>query len=306
MHHFLDSLTAFGDRITDVNLRFAAAAMAVQLVKTFAVARAWRSVLTAAYPAQEVRYLRIWGAYLIGAGTNALLPLRGGDAVKVIAAKRQIPGSSYPAVASSLVVLLIFDFVAASAFFAWAVSIGALPSVGLLHHRAFDLEWVLDHRLLSIAIGLLALGGGLVALSYAWGHVVRFSDHVIQGLRTLRNFRHYLLHVVPWQALDWCLRITTVMLFLRAFGLPATLHNAALAQITQDLSTALPFSPGGIGTAQALLLYLFRDVASKTGTLAFSVGMQTMLLAVNLALGTLAALALGWRRHLARLQEAEA
>jgi uncharacterized membrane protein YbhN (UPF0104 family) len=292
MNGFLDALQAFGDRITDVDLRFVAAALVVQVLKTFAVSRAWRNVLTAAYPKAEVPYFRIWGAYLVGVGVNALIPLRGGDAAKVVIAKRQIPDSSYATVASTLVVLLVFDLVAATGFFVWATTIGALPSLSLLHHDAFDLDFLYRHGPLAILVGTAVVLALVLLLNYAWRRVVEFKDHVVLGLSELRSVGHYLHHVAPWQALDWSLRIVTVLFFLRAFGLPTNLHNAALAQITQDLSTALPFSPGGIGTGQALLLYLFRNVASRTGTLAFSVGMQGILVVANAILGIAAMLVL--------------
>ena len=250
MSRFLDALTAFGDRITDVDPRWAAAAMAVQLAKTFVVARAWRSVLTGAYPGTEVRFLRIWGAYLIGVGTNALIPLRGGDAAKVIVAKRQIDGATYATVGSTLLVLALFDILVGGCLFVWANAIGALPSLHLLHRRAFDIDWIYRHPALSGSLATALGVGAVFALGYAWRHVVAFKDHVFQGFRELRSIRHYLLHVVPWQALDWMLRVVTVLLFLRAFGLPGTLHNAGLAQVTQDLSTAIPISPGGSARAR--------------------------------------------------------
>ena len=91
--------------------------------------------------------------------------------------------------------------------------------------------------------------------------------------------------MVPWQLLDWTLRITAVFFFLRAFGIPATLHNALLVQVSQSLATIFPFSPAGIGTEQALLLYIFRGVTSRSSALSFSVGMRVTLIVVNATLG---------------------
>jgi uncharacterized membrane protein YbhN (UPF0104 family) len=78
-----------------------------------------------------------------------------------------------------------------------------------------------------------------------------------------------------------------VFFFLRAFQIPATLHNALLVQVSQSLATVFPFSPAGIGTEQALLLYIFNKThaASKSALLSFSVGMRVTLIIVNAALG---------------------
>jgi hypothetical protein len=45
-----------------------------------------------------------------------------------------------------------------------------------------------------------------------------------------------------------------------------------------------PFTPGGAGAQQALLVYVFRGAASKTTVLAYSVGQQIALAAFNVAL----------------------
>ena len=48
----------------------------------------------------------------------------------------------------------------------------------------------------------------------------------------------------------------------------------------QALSTMTPFTPGGAGAQQALLVYVFRE-ASRTSVLAYSVGQQIALAAFN-------------------------
>jgi uncharacterized membrane protein YbhN (UPF0104 family) len=78
---------------------------------------------------------------------------------------------------------------------------------------------------------------------------------------------------------------------LRAFHLPVSIHNALLVQLAQSLSTVLPITPGGAGTEQGLLLYLFRGAAGRTALLSFSVGMHIAIVVINVVLG-LTALAL--------------
>ena len=57
-------------------------------------------------------------------------------------------------------------------------------------------------------------------------------------------------------------------------------------QVTQSLATLIPATPGGIGTEQAFVVYVFRtaDIARST-LLAFSVGMKLVLTAVNVVVG---------------------
>ncbi len=84
----------------------------------------------------------------------------------------------------------------------------------------------------------------------------------------------------------------------------ADVHNALRVQVTESLSTIVPLTPAGIGTAQALIVYVLSGQASRSTLLSLSVGMKTILSAVNVALG-LAAIAvmlrtLHWRRAVER------
>jgi uncharacterized membrane protein YbhN (UPF0104 family) len=53
----------------------------------------------------------------------------------------------------------------------------------------------------------------------------------------------------------------------------------------QSLATLLPFTPGGIGTEQGLLVYVFRGEAPATAVISFSVGMHLAIVAANVAVG---------------------
>jgi uncharacterized membrane protein YbhN (UPF0104 family) len=76
--------------------------------------------------------------------------------------------------------------------------------------------------------------------------------------------------------------------FLVAFRVPAGIVDAALALSAQSASTLLPLTPGGVGTQQALLGYMFRNAAATSRVLAFSVGMQVMITLTNAIAGGIA------------------
>jgi uncharacterized protein (TIRG00374 family) len=101
----------------------------------------------------------------------------------------------------------------------------------------------------------------------------------------LRDKQAYLSRVVAWQVADWICRFAVVLFFLHAFGLPATVHNALLVQVSAALASLLPITPSGIGTEQAFLLYLFSGQVAGAALIAFSVGMRLTLITVNALLG---------------------
>ena len=85
-------------------------------------------------------------------------------------------------------------------------------------------------------------------------------------------------------------RLATIYFMLRAFHIPATIHNALIVQIAQSLSTLLPITPGGAGTEQGLLLYLLTGQGGRSALLSFSVGMHIAIVVLNVALGVAAML----------------
>ena len=106
-----------------------------------------------------------------------------------------------------------------------------------------------------------------------------------QGFAILRTPWRYLRDVVSWQALSWVLRLASLYYFLRAFRITASVHNALLTQVVQSLSTLFPITPGGAGTEQGLLVYVFRGREAATPLLSYSVGMKIAITAFVVVLG---------------------
>jgi uncharacterized membrane protein YbhN (UPF0104 family) len=283
----LDGIDAFLDQLTSVEPLPAFLAVLAHVAKLACTSKAWRNVLAAAYPDQAVRWLSIYGAYLAGVGVNAIVPVRAGDAVRIVLAHRAIPGSTYTTVVSSTLVLSIFDMAAAIALLTWAaVSLDELPGLGELPELpSFDFAWLLDHPLAAelILAGLLI---GLAILGW-WisGHVANFWDRVRQAFAVVRRPPLYLRSVAVWQAGDWALRLVTIWFLLDAFGIPQSLENVLLVQVSSSIATLIPLTPSGIGTEQAFLLYVFRGAVSASDLLAFSVGMRLTTVTTNVLLG---------------------
>ena len=110
---FLDASEAFFKAFAAVAWGAMLLAVAFQLIRLLMRVRGWQNILQAAYPETKVRYWSTFGAYMAGVGVNAVVPARGGDVVKLYIARHRVEGSSYPTLASSLVVETLFDFVVA-------------------------------------------------------------------------------------------------------------------------------------------------------------------------------------------------
>jgi uncharacterized membrane protein YbhN (UPF0104 family) len=81
------------------------------------------------------------------------------------------------------------------------------------------------------------------------------------------------------------LRLATIWFLLDAFDIPQSLERATLVQVSQSTATLLPITPAGIGTEQALLVYVLSGAAPASVLLAFSVGAKITLTLTNVAAG---------------------
>ena len=308
IHSVLHAIAVFFHHLAEVEWKWLAIGVLCHLCKLLAVSRAWRNILHAAYPDRPVRWPQMFGAYVAGTGVNAVIPARGGDVVRLYLTKHRIEGSTYTTLVSTSLLQTVFDMLVASCLILWAVTQHVLPGLNVLQSPslpALDYGWAFRHPVAGlILVGLLLLfGTALVA--WVAERVEEFKAKVAQGFAAFRDRSYYVRRVALWQVVDWSMRLATVFFFLRAFGIPATIDNALLVQVSQSLATIFPVSPAGIGTEQALLVYIFRNVTSKSLALSFSVGMRVTLIVVNAVLGFTAILLMTGTLRVRRVAEAD-
>lgn len=276
-------LAAAAERVEELDWRFLALALALQLATLAFRAGAWRNVLAAAYPDRRIPVLSLGCAYAAGVALNAYLPARGGECAKVGIARAQIPGSSVPTIAGTLAVLLVADmFIGASLIgMLWAIgvlpSLPSLPVVGLVPALA--------------AIVVLALGVAALIFRRLKEAISGFMSAAAHGLAVLRSPWRYVRTVLPFQLGAWACRIGVVYFVLVAFGINAGLATALLVVVLNGLSTAVP-APGGAGSQQILATYALQSVISTAAAVSFSVSMQVGVTAVNTMVGILATMVL--------------
>jgi uncharacterized membrane protein YbhN (UPF0104 family) len=302
MGAFFHAVRVFGEHLAAVRWEFLGLALALHVVKLVLRSIAWRTILDASYPDECPRMRSALGAYIAGVGVNSIAPARAGDLVKLFLIRHRIPESSYATLTPTLVAETLFDFVVGAALIVWALTLHVLPT-HQLYARLPSVEWgfFLRHEY-GTAIGLLVAAlAGAVGFWLFVRHGSEFRARLAQGFAILRDPRRFLSGVILPQAASWLLRIASVYYFLRAFRVNATIHNALLAQVVDSLSTLFPATPGGAGTKQGLIVFLFHGQAvSKAALLAFSVGMYIAILVCNLLLGAIAlglmAKTLRWRK----------
>jgi uncharacterized protein (TIRG00374 family) len=251
--------------------------------------RAFFHSLRAAYPAVSFQWRRIWGAYLAAVGFNNVVPARGGDIIKLFLTRSSIPGSSYPTIAAAFFVEAVFDICAGVLVLVFAFSQGVFPKppdFSKLH--SFDISYLASHfRFTLFLITLLAVVG-LVAFALLSARVKAFWARVRQGLTILTDRRRYLREVASLQAVAWLCRFFAIWFLLDAFRVGGSVENVLLVFGVGQVAGAVPFTPGGAGVQQALLVKVFATSAPTAVVAAYSVGQQIAIAAFT-ALAGLAA-----------------
>ncbi len=307
---FFNAAEAFFENLSRIDWSALALALVFLLAMQLARAWAWRNVLRAAYPGVPIPFLQLGAAYLAGAGINAIVPARAGDVTKVFLVKRQIPDSSYPAVTSSFLVQTVFDTTIGVLVLLYAITQGLLPAPPRLPNLpAFEIAFWAEHPqvfLITVAVLLVAIAIGIYLLAH---RVRRFWDRVKQGLAILTQPRRYLREVWAWQGVGWLCRFAAFWFFLEAFGIGGSVGNVLLVMSVQAISTIVPFTPGGAGAQQALLVATLHG-PTRAAVLSFSVGTQIAMAAWSVTLGFAAMILVfrttDWRGLVKQAEEDEA
>ncbi|MGV1047990.1 MAG: lysylphosphatidylglycerol synthase transmembrane domain-containing protein [Solirubrobacterales bacterium] len=304
---FFNRAAEFFRHLSEVHWTQFAIALLCLLAMQLARAWAWRNVLRAAYPDRRIAFLPLAAAYLAGAGINAVVPAHAGDVTKVFLVKRQIPDSSYPAVTSSFLVQTVFDTSVGILVLLYAITQGLLPPLPRIPDLpAFEISFWADHpKTLAITTAVLLIAIA-VGIFYLARHVRRFWARVKQGVAILTQPRRYLREVAAWQGVGWVLRFAAFWFFLEAFGIGGSVGKVMLVMSVQAIANIVPFTPGGAGAQQALLVATLSG-PTRAAVLSFSVGTQIAMAAWSVVLGFAAILLVfrttDWRGLMKQAQE---
>ena len=242
--------------------------------------------LRAAYPAASFQWRRVWGAYFAAVGFNNVVPARGGDVIKLFLTRSSIPGSRYPTVAAAFFVESIFDATVGVLVLIFAFTQGVFPKPpDFSKLSSFDISYLAEHFRLTLFL-ITVLGVlGLVAFALLSVRVRSFWERVRQGVTILSDRPRYLREVASLQALAWVCRFTAFWFLLDAFRVGGSVKNVLLVFAVNQVAGAVPFTPGGAGVQQALLVKVFASNAPTAVVAAYSVGQQIAIAAFTALVG---------------------
>jgi uncharacterized protein (TIRG00374 family) len=248
--------------------------------------RAFFHSLRAAYPSVSFQWRRVWGAYWAAVGFNNVVPARGGDVIKLFLTRSSIPGSRYPTVAAAFFVESVFDATVGVFVLIFAFTQGVFPKPpDFSKLNAFEISYFAQHFRFTLFLITLIAVLGLVAFAVLSSRVKAFWARVRQGVTILSDRRRYLREVASLQVLAWLSRFAAFWFFLDAFGVGGSVKNVLLVFGVSQVAGAVPFTPGGAGVQQALLVKVFATTASTEVVAAYSVGQQIAIAAFTASVG---------------------
>jgi uncharacterized membrane protein YbhN (UPF0104 family) len=289
LSNFFNAVGDFFSRLAEINLGALGIALVFFGIYLTLRSRAFFHVLRAAYPDVPIAFRRIWGAYIAAYGFNNVVPARGGDVIKLFLVKSSVPNSTYPAIAAAFFVEAVFDLFMAIFILAFAFTQGVFPKPpDFSKIPAFDLQFFASHPRFLLFL-LTAIGVGvLVAFALLSQRVRAFWARVRQGVTILRDRRRYLREVFAWQFAGWLFRFAAFWMLLDAFNVGGSVRNVLLVLGVNAVAALVPFTPGGAGVQQALLVQVFAGAATAATVAAYSVGQQIAIGAWTLLVGFLA------------------
>jgi uncharacterized membrane protein YbhN (UPF0104 family) len=272
------------DQLGSISLPLLVLALTLHTCETLLNALAWRNILRRAYPESGASYRLVLGAYGGGIGLNAILPAQAGTVAMLGLYRTQIQAST--------AVGLVGAGVAQNAFF---LVTGASIGVGLL---------VVRPGIFSLPLGSLA---GHAALGLAVAGVIVLAAWVMrrrlqgtwaaarEGAAILTTPRAYAYEVLAVEVASYGARVGVTATFMRAYDVPVSLQNVLLILAVNALASTFAFTPGGVGTQQALATAALRTSAASSVVAAFSLGQQLILAVWDVAFGLVVlSSAVGW------------
>jgi uncharacterized membrane protein YbhN (UPF0104 family) len=245
--------------------------------------RALFNAVRAAYPTAAVRWRDVWGAYMVGYAVNNVFPLGGGNVAQLFLTRMSIEPGSYPTIAAALSTGVLFDWFIGLLVMAFAFTQGVFPKPpDFSKLPAFDISFFASNMRFTLFFLTVLSVAFLVGFALLSAKVRAFWQRVRLGLTILSDRPRYRRQMATWQLASWIARFGAYWALLDAFHIGGSVRNALLVLAVQVVASVFPFTPGGAGVQQALLLTIF---AGSPDIAAFSVGQQIATAVLSSALG---------------------
>lgn len=266
------------------------AAMPVLAIAVFLRALRWRYLFA---PESRPSVRAVVSAYLIGQFFNNILPLRAGEAARIVALSRRAKGSRAEATATVLLERVYDVLVLLALLF---VLVPWLPRVSWLGAAA--LVAIAGVAIFAAVVLILAVYGDRPVLllltplrifpSTRPERIVTVAENLGRGLAAVRNVRSGLV-AFALTAISWVAMGISFWLLTLAFPLPHSPLAGILVVIATNLAQVLPSAPAAVGVFEAATLVALASYdANRSVALSYAIVLHLVNFVPYLILGPLA------------------
>jgi uncharacterized membrane protein YbhN (UPF0104 family) len=281
--------------IAAIPLPFVVLALTFKATEVSLNAFAWKTVLRAAYPEQQITFRQMLGVVQGGVGIFAVVPPKFGGFAVLGLYRVAFPDLSITAVLATRVVQGISSTILGTVLL---VLFGAVTAgIGSGGFVANVVTLYTERTVLAVALTAIVVGLVAAVLRYGREWLRGFVAEMALGGAILRSPRRYMGLVVFPTLLAFVLRWAVTGTLLAAFAIPVSLETLLRVNVSHGIARMVQVTPGGFGTTQAFDLVALRGVASAEVITAYSLSQAAILFVFNIAFGLIALIwALGWER----------
>jgi uncharacterized membrane protein YbhN (UPF0104 family) len=265
-----DWIGDFFDQLREVPAAAIAGGIVLTTVQTVLVALAWLTILRGAFPDKQLPFRPVLASYAVAVALNCFLPANIGSLVMLLMFTTLIASATFAAVLSGCVVQKIpFAFVNIGAYlYLFATVAGSL---------SIKLGFLAEH---PVASGLIALGSAMLLcllVRFFWVRATKLREQVKTGGAILGQPRRFLMGVALPELGSYAARLGIVAVFMGAYSIPVSFHSVVAVSASNSLSNVLSVTPGGAGVNQAFNVAALNGVASGANAAAYSLAQQLII-----------------------------
>src|SRR6202042_2697072 len=208
----------FFDQLRAVPASAICAGIALSTVQTLCVALAWLTILRAAFPDTHLPFRPVLASYAVAVALNSFLPANVGSLVMLLMFTTLIASATFAAVLSAFIVQKIpFSVLNVGAYlYLFATVAGSL---------SIKLGFVAEH---PVASALIAIGGVVLLVLLArlfWVRATKLREQVKTGGAILSQPRRFLIGVALPELGSYVARLGIVAVFMGAYSIPVSFHS---------------------------------------------------------------------------------
>jgi uncharacterized membrane protein YbhN (UPF0104 family) len=283
-----DWIHDFFDQLRAVPVYAIAGGIVLNTLQTVFAALAWLTILRAAFPDTRLPFRPVLASYAVAVALNSFLPANIGSLVMMLMFTTLIASATFAAVVSGFVVQKIpFSvFNVAAYLYLFATVAGSL---------SFKLDFLADH---PVASAVIALGSVVLLALLArifWRRAAKLREQVKTGGAVLGEPKRFMIGVALPELGSYLARLGIVAVFMAAYSIPISFHSVVGVTASNSISNGLSVTPGGAGVTQAFNVAVLDGTTTSANAAAYSLAQQLIISAWDVLFAiVLVASVFGW------------